>query len=43
MFMGWQVVAGVPNTSAIQLDTSDVAKLEDCVSKVMGTIHWSLL
>ncbi|KAG0626104.1 hypothetical protein M758_2G102500 [Ceratodon purpureus] len=28
-----KVVAGVPNTSAIELDTSDVAKLEDCVSK----------
>lgn len=35
MFLGLQVVAGVPNTSAIQLDTADVAKLEDCVSKVM--------
>lgn len=34
VFLGLQVVAGVPNASAIQLDTSDVAKLEDCVSKV---------
>jgi alpha-aminoadipic semialdehyde synthase len=28
-----KVVTSVPNASAIQLDTSDVAKLEDCVSK----------
>lgn len=28
------MVAGVPNASAIQLDTSDVTKLEECVAKV---------
>lgn len=33
-----KVVAGVPNASAVQLDTSDVAKLEDCVSKARVVI-----
>jgi hypothetical protein len=41
MFLGLQVVAGVPNSSAIQLDTSDVAKLEDCVSVVNNSLHLS--
>lgn len=38
MFVGSQVVAGVPNASAIELDTSDTQNLGDCVSKVTRVV-----